>query len=268
LYTNVAAGNTAVGRYAMHGNTTGFSNVAMGVSASVVSTIADKCVSIGADSHLRLTEGDENTAVGCQAGAYITTGTQNVMIGQAAGVTGTTTTTGSNNVFVGHSCHGSGVGVDAEIVLGFNVGGGGTNTLRFGNAANDCEVSFGGTSISAPSDIRLKENIEDETIGLSFINELRPVTFQWKKAKDISSEMEAHDPDSEERVMNGKFNHGFIAQEVKAVIDNHSDIKDGFAMWKEDAGDGRQRIADGALVPMLVKAIQELSAEIEILKAK
>ena len=26
-------------------------------------------------------------------------------------------------------------------------------------------------------------------------------------------------------------NHGFIAQEVKAVIDNHSDIKDGFDMW-------------------------------------
>ena len=27
--------------------------------------------------------------------------------------------------------------------------------------------------------------------------------------------------------------------------------------------DGRQRIADGALVPMLVKSIQELSAKIE-----
>ena len=29
----------------------------------------------------------------------------------------------------------------------------------------------------------------------------------------------------------------------------------------EDPSDGRQRIADGALIPMLVKAIQELSAK-------
>ena len=29
-------------------------------------------------------------------------------------------------------------------------------------------------------------------------------------------------------------------------------------MWNEDDTDGRQRVADGALVPMLVKSIQEL----------
>ena len=81
--------------------------------------------------------------------------------------------------------------------------------------------------------------------------------------------MKAYKVGSEERFNNDKLNHGFIAQEVKEAIDNHSEIKDGFNMWKEDvATDGRQRVADGALVPMLVKAIQELSAEIEILKAK
>ena len=128
--------------------------------------------------------------------------------------------------------------------------------------------SFGGTSISAPSDIRLKENINDSTAGLSFINDLRPVTFNWRKEKDIPEEMNTHVAGSEERFNNDKLNHGFIAQEVKETMDNHSEIKDGFAMWKEDGDDGRQRIAEGALVPMLVKAIQELSAEIEILKAK
>ena len=68
--------------------------------------------------------------------------------------------------------------------------------------------------------------------------------------------------------MNGKYNHGFIAQEVKEVIDNNSDIKEGFDMWKEDDTDGRQRIGEGALVPMLVKAIQELSAKVEVLENK
>ena len=38
-------------------------------------------------------------------------------------------------------------------------------------------------------------------------------------------------------------------------------------MWQEeDTLDGRQRIAEGALIPMLVKAIQELKARIEVLE--
>ena len=60
--------------------------------------------------------------------------------------------------------------------------------------------------------------------------------------------------------------YGMIAQEVKEVIDNHPELKDGFDMWKEDDADGRQRIGEGSLIPMLVKAIQELSAEVTALK--
>ena len=116
--------------------------------------------------------------------------------------------------------------------------------------------------------MRLKEDIQDEKVGLDFINDLRPVTYRWKKAKDVPSEMKVHDPDSEERVMNGKYNHGFIAQEVKEVIDRHSDIKDGFDLWRTDGDDQRQRIGEGALIPLLVKAIQELSAEITKLKGE
>ena len=118
-----------------------------------------------------------------------------------------------------------------------------------------------------PSDIRLKEDIQDEQIGLNFINDLRPVTFRWKKAKDVPSEMKAHNPDSDERVMNGKYNHGFIAQEVKEVIDRY-DIKDGFDMWTEDEADGRQRIGESSLMPLMVKAVQELSAKVEALENK
>ena len=68
--------------------------------------------------------------------------------------------------------------------------------------------------------------------------------------------------------MNGKYNHGFIAQEVKEVIDNTPDIKEGFDMWSEDDADGRQRIGEGPLIPMLTKAVQELSAKVEDLEDK
>ena len=60
--------------------------------------------------------------------------------------------------------------------------------------------------------------------------------------------------------MNDYTNHGFIAQEVKAAIDADDSIKDGFDMWTEDGADGRQRLGPSALIPVLVKAMQEQSA--------
>ena len=58
--------------------------------------------------------------------------------------------------------------------------------------------------------------------------------------------------------------HGFIAQEVKTAIDADSSIKDGFKLW-DDREDGSQEVAEAALIPVLVKAIQELSAKNEAL---
>ena len=37
-------------------------------------------------------------------------------------------------------------------------------------------------------------------------------------------------------------------------------------MWIEDEIDGRQRIGESSLIPMLVKAIQELSAKVKKLE--
>ena len=79
--------------------------------------------------------------------------------------------------------------------------------------------------------------------------------------------MRAYKEGSEKRAANGKYNHGFIAQEVKEVIDNHN-LKEGFDMWKEDESDGRQRVGETALIPMLTKAVQELSAKVEELETK
>jgi hypothetical protein len=64
--------------------------------------------------------------------------------------------------------------------------------LLFGNSATDSRIAFGATSITAPSDMRLKEDIQDDTAGLSFINDLRPVTYKWRQEKDIPSEMRTH----------------------------------------------------------------------------
>ena len=73
--------------------------------------------------------------------------------------------------------------------------------------------------------------------------------------------------DSTEIYKNTKTNHGFIAQEVKTAIDNHSEIADGFDMW-DVRETGQQEVGETALIPVLVKAVQELSTQVEELKAK
>ena len=130
---------------------------------------------------------------------------------------------------------------------------------------------MGATSITAPSDERYKENITTSTAGLSFIKDLRPVTFKWKMEKDVPTNSRAYKENSETRVMEcgDKIMHGFIAQEVKTAIDNHSEIKNGFRMWAEESiMDNRQRVAPGELIPILVKAIQELEARVATLEGE
>ena len=61
--------------------------------------------------------------------------------------------------------------------------------------------------------------------------------------------------------------HGFIAQEVKEAIDKHGDTT--FGGWHLDAIDGvTQRTKKNMFVMPLIRAVQELSAEVKELKAK
>ena len=61
--------------------------------------------------------------------------------------------------------------------------------------------------------------------------------------------------------------NGFIAQEVKEVIDNHPEYK-GDELWKEglEKQDKRQRLSKEALIPIIVKAIQDLSDKVKALE--
>ena len=178
-------------------------------------------------------------------------------------------TTGNYNIMIGACSCASATGAGNQSVIGYRVEGS-DNSLTFGNTATDSRIAYGATSITAPSDQRLKEEITDSTAGLDFINDLRPVTYKWKQEKDIPETMKGYVEDSTKRYKNEKVNHGFIAQEVKEVIDNHSELKDGFDMWQEETETvgKRQRLAEGALIPMLVKAIQELTKRIKELEDK
>ena len=166
--------------------------------------------------------------MGYDSGNSISTGVKNTIIGHLAGET---ITTGDYNVIVGYSNQSAAVGTDTQIIIGQSVSGVGANNFTFGNGGTDSNIAFGEEAVTAPSDQRYKEDIADATAGLAFIKDLRPVTFKWKKEKDVPSDHPAYVEGSDKRVMlsNGETNHGFIAQEVKTAIDNHSEIKDGFS---------------------------------------
>ena len=108
----------------------------------------------------------------------------------------------------------------------------------------------------------------DSTVGLEFIKDLRPVTFKWNSKNAVANSLPQYDADSSDPVYGeGKAHHGFIAQEIKAVIDSHSGVVNGHNIWAEDPN-GTQQVAPSALVPMLVKAIQEQNALIEALATR
>ena len=149
-----------------------------------------------------------------------------------------------------------------------------SDLVTFGVGSNTASLGLDGSDTSwaaASSDERLKENIETSKLGLNFINDLRPVNYNWKKAKDVPVDMPQYKEGSEEPVLGfeyGKSQHGFIAQECKAVQDKYADdLADGFNLWIEKE-DGTQTVADGNLIPVLVKAVQELTNQVETLKTE
>jgi hypothetical protein len=107
------------------------------------------------------------------------------------------------------------------------------------------------------SDGRYKQNVVSLQSGLDVIEKLNPVTFNWK-------DHDIHNFESGTQV-------GFIAQEVKEVLADtpylDSVIKRNELKRDDGSVEEFYGMADAKLIPVLVKAIQELKAEIDLLKA-
>jgi hypothetical protein len=99
------------------------------------------------------------------------------------------------------------------------------------------------TTITAISDQRLKENIQDIDVGLDAVMALKPRKFDWKTGKGKDK----------------KGDRGWIAQEFEQVFPEMIDT------WKDPAPEGEEpyKAVNADLIPVLVKAIQELNAKVE-----
>jgi hypothetical protein len=112
----------------------------------------------------------------------------------------------------------------------------------------DGTVNATNTTISAISDQRLKENVQDLDVGLDKIMALKPRKFDWKEGKGKDK----------------KGDRGWIAQEFEQVF------PDMITTWKDAPPEGEEpyKAVNADLIPVLVKAIQEQQAIIEQLKAR
>jgi len=236
LSSNVGGSfNSSLGVTSLQANTSGNDNSAFGYDALGDNTTGSRNSAFGGLSLNTCTTSTGNTAVGYDAlGSISGAGHLNTAIGYGAGEANTT---GSNNTFIGNGA--------------VNTTGGATasNTIVLGNSAIAtlrCQTS----TISALSDVRDKSNIEDIPVGIEFINDLRPVKFTWNQRDGM-------------RV--GLTDAGFIAQESLDVVNKHN------ANWiglVENENENQLAMTPGKLIPVLVKAVQQLSAKVDSLEAQ
>ena len=131
------------------------------------------------------------------------------------------------------------------------------------------------------SDYRLKENVQPISLGLDFVETLKPVDFKWKTEyldetiKNINIE---NDWKKNRTEVLSNVQQGFIAQDLqKAVYDFTGSNNSLGAVYKKNYTDKEQRdykddelghVDMQQLVPVLVKSIQQLSAKIKVLEAQ
>jgi hypothetical protein len=227
LYTNTTGNyNIASGDSALHRNTTGSGNIAIGYQALELNTTANANIAIGNDALEYNTTGFQNTAIGQNALYSTITSYNNTALGINAG---SSLTTGSNNTLLGANAQASSQNVSNQITLG-----------NYSITALRCQV----TSITSLSDRRDKTDIIPIGEGLAFLKQLNPVSFTWN---------------TRDKAKVGIKSAGFIAQELLA-LQKQSNIGDNLDLVSENNPE-KLEARYGNLLPVIVKAIQEESAE-------
>jgi hypothetical protein len=280
LLTTSGTGNTVVGYQALDANTTGTANAAFGSGALGNNTTGTDNVAIGDDALVANTTGMNNVAVGYAALDANTTGQGNT----ASGVQALTTNNGNFNSAFGNqsllysassegnsafgyragynttgsynSCFGSLGGYyitsgSGNVSIG-DMNSGGSVAPSFQITTQSDRVSIGSTSTTnayiqvawtVVSDARDKMNFAPVPHGLDFVKQLNPVQYQFKETRESD-------------VPHGIVRYGFKAQDILALEGNNPVIIDA-----EDSE--KLRYNGESLVPVLVKALQELSAKFD-----
>jgi hypothetical protein len=125
-----------------------------------------------------------------------------------------------------------------------------TSVLKF-KVHNNGDTYTNDGSVSSLSDVRAKKDIVDLTDGLDIVNKLKPKTFKYNGKTEMGGD-------------DGVIRYGFIADEVQSVaphyVEETNEMLDG--EWVTDF----KSLSTTRMIPMLVNAVQELSAKVTALE--
>ena len=289
-----AGNNTAIGSKSLLDCTTGAQNTALGCFSGQNITEGGLNTMLGWNAGATLTTGGNNICIGESSDVSASGATNQIAIGKGC------TAVGDNSVTLGNAsvtavyassdsgaivhCAGIGDGTDTLVAIdtsnNVKINGAGVQdtgnpgwTFVAGNSnqgsilehacgdageqiatfrttsgvAGSITTSGTSTTFATSSDYRLKENEVAISDGLTRINQLKPYRFNWKHDKDTTVD-------------------GFFAHEVSEVVPEAIvGLKDAV----NDKGEiDPQGIDQSKLVPLLVKAVQELSAKVTELENK
>ena len=241
------------------GNNTGSACIAIG-SDALKENAGNSNLAVGTETLKVNTSGKQNTAVGMYAMGDNLTGSDSVAVGMNAGrwrVDGSSSTDFTNAICLGDNTRCS---ASSQVQLGKT----GTTTYTFG-------------AVQDRSDARDKTDIRDTCLGLEFVNSLRPVDFRWDYRDDYLDQKEVTLKDgtvTQQLVAAPKdgsrsrtrYHHGLIAQEVKAAADAQGVDFAGYQDHSINGGCDVLSIGYTEMIAPLIKAVQELSAEVKALK--
>ena len=194
-------------------------------------------------------------------------------------------TTGYHNVALGtntlNSCLGiqnTAVGARAYLLGSYNkstaIGANSvitaTNQMRFGS--NSVNSIGGPVAWSTVSEMRFKENIKENVVGLDFIMGLKPVTYNVNfkaldhhhtkgKMDSIYSDLEKMDLDKQYKKLYQQIQIGFLAQEVENLADSLN--FDFHGIDKPQNKESTYALRYAEFVAPIVKAMQEQQAIID-----
>lgn len=247
----------AVGQHALASNTRGVHNTGSGGHSLLSNSTGSFNTANGASALEKNTTGSCNTAVGAGALDNNITGRGNTAIGCDA------------NIFINGLFNATAIGSGAVAL--------GSNQVMLGNTSVTSVRAAGRFVII--SDGRFKSNKKENVPGLDFIKELKPVTYNYNirklndylkpsvnkaeatgKAEDCCSAEEAEAIANKEK----QLYTGFVAQEVEAAAKKLG--YDFSGVYKPENGKDVYGLSYSDFVVPLVKAIQELSAENDVLK--
>lgn len=144
---------------------------------------------------------------------------------------------------------------NTQFVIGGGLGavrGGNTNVTSMGNSGYVWTAVYATNGTIQTSGVEAKDEVEDSDLGLDFITTLRPVSYRWKDG-----------PDTHRR------HHGLVAQELLEALGGRAfgglyEPEDDVDPDTGETSPGTWGICYAELVPVLIRAIQELRAETQV----